>query len=115
ADRFVGTTESDEHPTEIEGGDPESRLTVRRLLVLGGCGLQLVLPLENLPEVVVRLRVPRVDRNRFPVRGCGRLPFLLKPEQHAVVVVRVAQIEAERDDSTVLLLRLRPVVHAAVP
>ena len=112
--RFVVPAERDQHPAEIESGDPERRLALGRPTVLVGCGLERALALEDLSEVVVRLRVPRVDRDRLPVGVRRGVPLLLQPEQHAVVVVRVAEIEAERHDGTVVFVGLRPVARAAV-
>ena len=65
--------------------------------------------LENLSEVVVRLRVQRIQRERLAVGVCRLVPVLLHAEQDAVVVVGIRQVDAERDDRFVVLLGLRPV------
>ena len=56
----------------------------------------------------------RIDRNRLAIRRSGSFPLVLHPEQHAVVVVRVGQVEAKGDDRAVVLLRLPPVADAAI-
>ena len=113
-DRLIVLPERDEHASQIEAREPEGGLTVGRVPVRVGCRVNLTLALENLAEVVVGLRVMRVDGNRLTIRVCGEVPFLLQTEQHAVIVMRRAQVDAERDDRPVVLLGLRPVARAAV-
>ena len=96
----------------VEAREPERRLAVDRPPVLAQRGIELALPLEHLPEVVVRLRVLRVDGQRPAVRLGGLIPLLLQAEQHAVVVVRIGEVEPELHGRAVVRLRLRPVLCA---
>ena len=114
ANRFVIAFQCDEHPSQVESGEPERRLTVAGLAIRGSRFFEAALALEDLPEVVVGLRVTRVDRNRLPVSVGSVRPSLLQAEQHAVVVMRVAEIEAERHDRAIVLFGLRPVALPAI-
>ena len=80
----------------------------RRGAVLGEGRLELPAALENLSEVVVRLRMQRIQRERAPVGLRRVIPALLEPEQHAVIVVGIGDVDAERRDGLVVLLGLLP-------
>ncbi len=108
-DGLVVLSESQQHSSEIEPREPESRLRVERLPVLVACRAELLAALENLSEVVVGLRVRGIEREGLPVGVRGEIPFLLQAEQDAVVVVRFAEIAAKRDRGPVVLLGFCPV------
>ena len=59
-DGVVVASERDQHASQVESRQPERRLTLDGLPVFVGRRLELPLPLEDLSEIVVRLRV-RLD------------------------------------------------------
>ena len=84
------------------------------LAVFGDRRVELALRSRICPRLLCASRVQRIQRERPPV-GLRRLvPSLLQPQQHAVVVVRVGDVDAERDDGPVVLLGLGEVPRAAV-
>ena len=102
-------SEGDQHAPQVESRQPERRLTLDGLSILVGGGGKLALPLEHLAEVVARLRVQRVQRQRLAVGVRGEIPLLLQAEQHPIIVVRLAEVAAERDDRPVVLLGFHEV------
>ena len=70
--------------------------------------------LEDLAEVVARLRMQRVDGERLTVRVGREVPLVLKAEHHAEVIVRFRQVDAQCHDGTIVLLCLRPLSGPAV-
>ena len=74
-----GCDERDQHPSEIEPRQPERRLRVDGLTIRGGRGVDLLLTFEDLPEVVVRAGVTRVDGDRLSIGVRRVVPLCCRP------------------------------------
>ena len=113
-DRLLRFPKPDQHAAQVEAGEPEVGPARRGVPVLFGGGAGEPLTLQDLAEVVVRVGVLRVDCDGQAVRFGRAIPLGLHPEQHAVIVVGIAEVDAERDDRAIVGLRPAPVLDLTV-
>ena len=112
-DRFVRLPRSEQQPCGIEARDAKLRFARHRLPIRRERPVEVSLTFECLSQIVVRRCVLWIDRDGEPIRRRRFLPSLLQAEQHAVVIVRVADI-TRGQQGPVVRLRLRPLLRAAV-
>ena len=103
-----------QHSREVVAREPELRVRRHGLTILLQRLVRFPLALEQLAQIVARLRVQRIGRHRQTIGGRGLAPPLLRAEQHAVVVVGLVRVVTEGEHGLVVLLGLRPLPHAAV-
>ena len=93
-DRFPRLPQHNQHAPQVEAGEPEFGATGHCVPVLLSGVAGETLALQDLAEVVVRVSVLRVDGDGQAV-GFGRaIPLAAQAEQHAVIVVGIAEADA---------------------
>ena len=112
--RVIVAAERQKHAPEVEPGEPKARLRVERAPVFISGSVEVFPALEYLSEVVVRLRVRRVERDRLTKRVSREIPFLLKAKHDSVIVMRLAEIRTRRKSSAIVCLALHIVTGAPV-
>ena len=113
-DGVVEAPRGQQHSPEVVAREAELRVRGHGLTILVQRLVQFSLALEQLAQVVARLRVQRIGRHCQAIGRRGLAPPLLQAEQHAVVVVRLVHVVAEGEHGLVVRFGLRPLPRTAV-
>ncbi len=112
--RLLVAAKGQEHAPEVEPRQTERRLPLDRQSILRRRRLELPLTLEQLSEIVARLHMRSIHRERPAIGVCRRIPLLLLAEQHTVIVVRLAEIAAKSHGRPVVFFGLGEIARTAV-